>query len=128
MHSLIYPKFNYFSFFVRRCVSYEAFKTNALTGIQLWSVITDHFRSRAHVIIYRISKNRSQNAFSTAMESSASSLSWGFLTLAQGSSSKGFLRPFRKGRLRKYFLFLIFVQKLDNHRSRRSLTRSIPVG
>ena len=57
-----------------------------LTGIQLWSVIPDHFRSRAHVITYRISKNRSQNASSTAMESSASSLSYGFLTLAQGLS------------------------------------------
>ena len=99
-----------------------------LTGIQLWSVIPDHFRSRAHVITYRISKNRSQNASSTAMESSASSLSYGFLTLAQGLSQEGFPRPFRKGRLRTHFFFLILVQKLDNHRSRRSLTRSILVG
>ena len=35
--------------------------TDHLTGIQLWSVIPDHFRSRAHVITYKISKNRSQN-------------------------------------------------------------------
>ena len=32
-----------------------------LRGIQLWSYMCDHFRSRAHVIIYRISKNWSQN-------------------------------------------------------------------
>ena len=48
--------------------------------------ICDHFRSRAHVITYRISKNQAQNASSTSMECSASSLSYCFLTLAQGLS------------------------------------------
>ena len=58
----------------------------------LWLVIPNHFWSGAHVITCRISKNQSQSIFSTAMESSASSLSYGFLTLVQGLSSAGFLR------------------------------------
>ena len=76
--------------------------------LQVWSVVPDHFWSRAHVITYRISKNESQNTFSTAMESSASSLSCGFLTLAQGLSSLGFLRPFWKGRLPTYIYISYF--------------------
>ena len=54
-----------------------------LTAFQLWSVIPGHFRSRAHIMTYRVSKNRSQNTFSTARKSSASSLSHRFLWYLQ---------------------------------------------
>ena len=61
---------------------------------------------------YTISKNRSHEASSTAMESSASSLSYGFLTYSTGLEFTRIPASVSKGSFADIYFFLIFGAKI----------------